>query len=180
MAHAYLNSPGAEPFPVLIDLRTDRKSLNALEYGTKEWLGRYIEAQYGKAGKSLFAVPPSDSRPFCVILDSLDEVLAGRSFGDVRSILERYLFNASAVVLCRSHFYNQYLQYLPFVTDREIVSLVEWNSDNILGYIPRSTRRYGQPITTDHQLHLLSGCKAPRHYRNSACADQAEHGTGHV
>jgi hypothetical protein len=135
MAEEYVRTAIPGSFPLLIDLRSERSAINAPDYGTVEWFSKFVEAHYGSSVKMLCNESTSLIRPLCIILDSLDEVLAGRSLPDVRSILERYMFAESTVVLCRSHFYEQYLQYLPFVTDRETLMLSGWDSDDVLDYI---------------------------------------------
>jgi hypothetical protein len=135
LATAYLANPEKNPFPILIDLRAERNAISDKQYGPRDWLLEFLSAHYGALTKEFSGELGGPARRICVILDALDEVLAGRPFPEVGSIVERQLFADSAVVFCRAHFYQQYLQYLPFTTDREIIALTEWTPDDVDNYV---------------------------------------------
>lgn len=114
------------PVPFLIDLRDYREEVTRPDFGSREWLLKRLDEVVGAPGlfhwSDISFNPEGIPASTFLILDSLDELLAGLSAAEVASISNSYMFRKASVVCCRTQFYERYLSASHF-TNGEVAEL---------------------------------------------------------
>ncbi|MGW6936462.1 BTAD domain-containing putative transcriptional regulator [Lentzea sp. NPDC054927] len=125
-----LDGPGdhARTVPFILDLRQFRDAGVDPDFGSAAWLRERFET---------LGLP--DTRVF-LMLDSLDEFMAGRQHRDVISLLERPLFLRANVICCREVFYDRHLRSGSFSLSRDVLTLQAWSPSQLTDYAGRFYR----------------------------------------
>ncbi|MFC4013561.1 NACHT domain-containing protein [Nonomuraea purpurea] len=125
-------------FPVRIDLRTvGTQSIDA-EFGSAEWLARYLDNSVRGCGQvSWMGVEERDGIPLrpVLILDSLDEHLSRLAYPHMLTELDKFIFGYAALACCRTQYFNRFLAHSPFADDLEQVELVPWSEEERRRYV---------------------------------------------
>jgi hypothetical protein len=117
--------------PVHLDLRNYRSD-TATYLSEPEWLQQRLAESYGA---EFAAEATRDRTRTFLVLDSLDEFLAGKSHTDVQRVLDSQVVKDAALICCRSQAYFQYLQGTDLVASREVVELSAWSASDRASYV---------------------------------------------
>lgn len=133
-----LTPEGTARVPVHLDLKFYRHVAGQPGFGSVPWvLERLTELSgtHTDLGWTLDGVHDGPGlRPF-LILDSLDELLAGRASSEINSLLTMPLFTTANLICCRTAFYGQYLAMTPFIQRFDVHFLTELSTPLIQDYV---------------------------------------------
>ena len=122
-------------FPVYIDLRD---YIGEDSFGTREWVVSLLVNLTGMDQDLLSERHYFDSNTgnnYHIILDSLDEYLAGFDRNSIQRELSKYIFQRANIITCRSQFFERYLKLSPFASNFQHIKLLEWKVEDIKSYI---------------------------------------------
>ncbi len=126
------------PIPFLIDLRDYREDAASRDFGSREWLQKRLDEVVGAPNlfrwlgistdgadrASADAAPAhATSAHAYIILDSLDELLAGLSTQQISVLMSRFIFKRADTICCRTQFYERYLSTATSFDNRDIAEL---------------------------------------------------------
>lgn len=131
-----------DEIPVLIDLRNYRSERLEPDFGTRAWLARALNLTFFSADDtghwkdiSLQAPKPDQLQlsPF-VILDSIDELLAGLSPAQSVELLNRDIFRLANVSCVRSLFFQQNIEHSALALSGPTYELALWDEQQRRSY----------------------------------------------
>lgn len=123
---------GAVPF--WIDLRSFR-SQGVAEFTSEHWIYDQVAARLlSREAAERWQDDLHDREVFAVV-DALDEFLIGRPQEQVQELLGAPLFRDAVVLMCRSQFYDQYVQGSDLAARYSILELGPWTTDDRQDYI---------------------------------------------
>jgi hypothetical protein len=125
------------PIPVLLDLRDYREDATHPDFGTRGWLLERL-GELTRPGSVAWKgisedIPGLVLEPF-IILDSLDEFMAGQPLPEAHRILNCFLLRCAQVVCCRTQHYERYLAMSSFADMHEVVQLAPFDDDALNSY----------------------------------------------
>lgn len=131
--------------PVLrLDLLRYRSWFGDPEFGTKSWIAREMGSAAGKDP--------------LIVLDALDEFMAGRSASAVIEELRRPLFNRAHVITCRSAFYRQFVAMAPLSDGCETITLSSWKPTDARAYVDACIQLHGEnPVPSVAKSRITRG-----------------------
>ncbi|WP_405596718.1 trypsin-like peptidase domain-containing protein [Streptomyces sp. NBC_01410] len=159
--------------PVRIDLRAVGTRPVDRDFGSADWLSRYLDNLVDGCGPvSWLGVAEREGMPIrpVLILDSLDEYLSKLTYSHVLSELNKFIFTYASLVCCRTQYFGRFLAHSPFADSMERFELAEWGDaerrDYVGGYVDYCFPEYDTWEAQNVQLRLESRpvrdlCHAP-------------------
>ncbi|KAK1183181.1 helix-turn-helix transcriptional regulator [Streptomyces sp. NBS 14/10] len=159
--------------PVRIDLRAVGTHLADQDFGSAEWLTRFLDKQVdGYDPVSWLGVTERKGLPIrpVLILDSLDEYLSKLAPSTVLGELNKFIFSYASLVCCRTQYFDRFLAHSPFGDSLERVELMEWGEverrDYVCGYMGHCFPGHGERDAQNVRLRMESRpvrdlCHAP-------------------
>ncbi|MDA0633317.1 trypsin-like peptidase domain-containing protein [Nonomuraea sp. MCN248] len=127
-----------DTFPVRIDLRAVATHAIDEDFGSAEWLARYLDrSALGCEPISWVGVEDRDGIPLrpVLILDSLDEHLSRLAYPRMLNELNKFIFGYAALSCCRTQYFNRFLAHSPFADDLEQIELMPWGEQERRRYV---------------------------------------------
>jgi len=124
------------PIPILVDLRDYRILADDPSFASGEWIDRRAHEIAGTSPLASEGVQ-SDIAPTLdpvLLVDSLDEFLAGKSAEEARRVASAELFQRASVLCCRTQYFDRYLSPGVFPT-HDIVEVRPFREPDLQRYV---------------------------------------------
>ena len=142
--------------PLYVNLRDEVLQENI---GSEQWINDKLVELYGR---DILRFVKENFNNLVLILDSLDEYLAGGSKRDIDTLFHSYLFKKSLPILiaCRGQFFEKYLKFHPVMQRFYLLHLYPWNIQNQNKYATLylnhfGNKKYGKAINQNDVNSIL-------------------------
>lgn len=142
--------------PLYVNLRDEVLQENI---GSEQWIKDKLLELYGQ---DILRFVNANFNNIILILDSLDEYLAGCNKRDIDSLFHSFLFkmNLPILIACREQFFEKYLKFHPVMQRFYLLHLYPWNIQNQNKYAAVylshfGNKKCGKPITQNDVNSIL-------------------------